>query len=111
MNLSRIIAVVALFWAMQVVAQLFFKWGSDTPGRAVLGFFSGHAFGVTSIVLLMLLYKTMNPNVALGVCFGGAFLAAQIALAVVYRTGMVTTQYAGIVAIAAGMILLSAGKH
>jgi multidrug transporter EmrE-like cation transporter len=111
MNLPKTIAMVALFWAMQVVAQLFFKWGSDTPGRAVLGFVSGQAFGVTSIVLLMLLYKTMNPNVALGVCFGGAFLAAQIALAVGYRTGLATTQYVGIVAIAAGMTLLAAGKH
>ena len=110
MNVPKIIALVALFWAMQVVAQLFFKWGSDTPGRAVFGFITGQAFGVTSIILLMLLYRTMNANLALGICFGGAFLAAQIALTVVYRTGIATTQYVGIVAIAAGMLLLSAGK-
>ena len=110
MNVPRVVAIVALFWAMQVVAQLFFKWGSDTPGRAVFGFLTGQAFGVTSIVLLMLLYRMMNANLALGICFGGSFLAAQIALAVVYRTGLATTQYAGIVAIAAGMLLLAGGK-
>ena len=106
----RIGVYLAVFWAMQVVAQLLFKWGSDTPGRAVWGFCSGHAFGVTSIIFLMLLYKMMNPNVALGICFGGAFLLAQVALAVVYRTGLGVTQYAGILVITAGMVLLATGR-
>ena len=101
---------ILLFWAMQVVAQLLFKWGSDTPGRWAWGFFGGHAFGVSSIVFLMLLYKTMNPNVALGLCLGGSFLMAQLALAFVYRTGVGPVQYLGIAAITAGMILLAVGK-
>jgi hypothetical protein len=52
----------------------------------------------------------MNPNVALGICFGGAFLVAQVAIALVFRSGISTIQYMGIAAITAGMILLAAGK-
>jgi len=106
----RIAGVILLFWAMQIVAQLLFKWGSAAPGRWAMGFFGGHAFGVTSVVFLMLLYKTMNPNVALGLCLGGSFLAAQIALALVFRSGIGTVQYVGIAAMAAGMLLLAWGK-
>lgn len=110
MSAPKIIIGILVFWALQVVAQLLFKWGSDTPGRWAWGFFGGHLFGVSSIAFLMLLYKTMNPNVALGICFGGAFLMAQLALAVVYRSGLATMQYAGILAITAGMIMLAVGK-
>jgi len=110
MNAIKIIGGILLFWAMQVVAQMLFKWGSDTPGRWAWGFFIGHAFGVSSIVILMLLYKTMHPNVALGLCLGGAFLMAQVALALVYRSDLSLAQYLGIVAITAGMILLAIGK-
>ena len=111
MTIARVIPMAVAFWAMQIVAQLLFKWGSDTPGRAVWGFFGGHAFGVTSIIFLMLLYRTMNPNVALGVCFGGAFLLSQAALAVVYRTGLGAAQYVGILIITVGMVLLAVGKR
>ena len=110
MTAARITTVVLVFWSMQVVAQLLFKWGSSTPGRWAMGFFGGHAFGVTSIVFLMLLYRTMNPNVALGLCIGGSFLAAQLALAVVFRTGIGALQYCGIVAMAVGMLLLALGR-
>lgn len=110
MTAARITSVVLVFWAMQIVAQLLFKWGSNTPGRWAMGFFGGHAFGVTSIVFLMLLYKTMNPNVALGLCIGGSFLAAQIALAVVFRTGIRPLQYLGIGAMTVGIVLLAWGR-
>lgn len=102
---------VALFWAMQVVAQLLFKWGSTSPDRWLWGFFGGHLFGVSSLWILMILYKTMNPNVALGICFGGMFLLSQIAVAVVFRSGVAPLQYAGIGAITLGMILLAVGAR
>ncbi|MDO9543041.1 MAG: hypothetical protein Q7J98_12065 [Kiritimatiellia bacterium] len=110
MTAPKIIIGILLFWAMQVIAQLLFKWGSDTPGRWAWGFFGGHLFGVSSIAFLMLLYKTMDPNVALGLCLGGSFLAAQVALAIVCRSGLALTQYAGILAITVGMIMLAIGK-
>jgi multidrug transporter EmrE-like cation transporter len=58
----------------------------------------------------MLLYKTVNPNVALGICMGGGFLMSQIALALMGRARLGRAQYAGILAITAGMVLLAVGK-
>ena len=110
MILSRTIFLVAVFWALQVTAQVLFKWGSDTPGRGIVGFFGGHAFGVTSIIFLMLLYKIINPNLALGLCFGGSFLVAQVALAVMSRTALTAAQTVGIITITAGMVILAVGK-
>ena len=107
--MTRTIVLVALFWTLQVVAQLLFKWGSDTPGRALWGFFSGHAFGVTSIIFLMLLYKTMNPNLALALGSAGGFLCAQGAVALLFRVSLTPLQYVAMFAIAAGMAAFSIG--
>jgi len=101
---------IALFWGMQCVANLLFKWGSTSDSRWLWGFFGGHLFGVSSLWILMVLYKTMNPNVALGICFGGMFLLSQVAIALVFRSGISPVQYAGIAVITAGMILLAVGK-
>jgi len=100
---------IAVFWGMQVVAQLLFKWGSLSSSRWLWGFVGGHLFGISSIWILMILYRTMNPNVALGICFGGMFLLTQVAIAFVFRSGISAVQYTGIAAITLGMILLAAG--
>ena len=98
-----------VFWGMQSVAMLLFKWGSDTPGRWLAGFLGGNAFGASSISILMILYKTMNPNVAMGLALGGGFLAGNIAVAIVYRSMLSPIQYAGFLAIALGMAAVSFG--
>jgi len=103
------VAWLLLFWAMQSVAMLLFKWGSDTPGRFWAGFLGGNAFGASSISILMILYKTMNPNVAMGLALGGGFLAGNIAVAIVYKSVLSPIQYAGFLAIAVGMAMVSFG--
>ena len=101
---------ITLFYVMQCIASLLFKWGSTSDSRWLWGFFVGHLFGVSSMWFLMLLYKTMNPNVALGICFGGMFLLSQVAIALVFRSGLSLVQCAGIAVITAGIILLAVGK-
>ena len=98
-----------LVLGMQCVAGLLFKWGSTSDSRWYWGFFVGHLFGVSSMWFLMLLYKTMNPNVALGICFGGMFLLSQVAIALVFRSGISPVQYVGIAVITVGIILLAVG--
>ena len=68
----RIVGYLLIFWLMQVTAQIFFKWGSSSANRWIWGFLIGNLFGFSSIWLLMLVYKAMNPNVALGIATGGA---------------------------------------
>lgn len=104
------IGVIAIFCAMQVIAQLLFKWGSVSEGRWLLGFFGGNVFGFSSIWLLMLVYRSMNPNIALGICGGGSFLLSQVALAVVFKSDISLTQWGGVAAIFIGMFALAAGK-
>jgi len=101
---------LVIFWAMQVVAQVLFKWGSTSESRWLWGFFGGNLFGFSSIWLLMVVYKTINPNIALGIATGGAFLLSQIALALVFKAKVTAMQWAGIVAIMAGMMALAVGK-
>ena len=98
-----------IFWGMQVMAQVIFKWGAASPGRFVYGFIGGNVFGASSIVFLMLLYKAMNPNVVLGMGTGGGFLLAQVALAIIFHSRVGPVQQAGVVAITAGMVMLAMG--
>jgi len=103
-------ASIGVFIGMQVVAQLLFKWGSLPDGRWWWGFFGGNLFGFTSIWLLMMVYKAMNPNIAMGICVGGSFLLTQLALALVFRSDISATQWAGIATIFGGMLMLAMGK-
>ena len=100
---------LGVFWVMQAVAQVIFKFGSDDSARWLSCFLIGNVFGASSIWFLMLLYKAWNPNLALGIGTGGGFLAAQIALAVVFRSHISPMQYAGALAITGGMVLFILG--
>ena len=100
---------LVVFWAMQAIAQLFFSYGSRTPGKATLGFVLGNVFGASSIVFLMFLYKAMNPNLALALGSAGGFLCAQGAVALLFRVSLTPLQYVAMLAIAAGMAAFSIG--
>lgn len=97
------------FWAMQAVAMLLFKFGTTSEARWLPGFIGGNLFGASSIWFMMLLQKTMNPNVAMGLSLGGGFLAGQIAVAVVFRSQLSFVQYGGLLAITFGMAALTMG--
>ncbi|OIO01454.1 hypothetical protein COY52_00610 [Candidatus Desantisbacteria bacterium CG_4_10_14_0_8_um_filter_48_22] len=103
------ILLLVVFWAMQVIAGYFFKLGGTAPGRWVPCFLAGNAFGLTSTWLLMLLYKSMNINVALGLCTGVAFMLSQITLGVIFHSVLSPMQIAGAIATIAGVFLLSFG--
>ena len=105
-----IIVPMVVFLVMQVVAQLFFKWGSASQGRWWWGFLGGNLFGFSSIWLLMMVYKAMNPNIALGICGGGSFLLSQVVLALVFKSPVSLTQWGGVAAIVVGMVMLAVGK-
>ena len=57
----------------------------------------------------MLVYKAMNPNVALGIATGGAFLLSQLAIVLAFKSKVAPVQWAGIAAIVVGMIALTTG--
>lgn len=100
---------LVVFWAMQAVAQVLFKYGSTAPERWLFGFLGGNVFGASSIWLLMLLYRAMNPNVALGLATAGGFLCAQAAVALLFRSSLTLVQVGGMLAVAGGMALFTMG--
>jgi len=106
---GRVGVLLIVFWVMQIVAQVLFKWGSLSDSRWVWGFWGGNALGLSSIWLLMLVYRVINPNVALGVAAGGAFLLSRIAIAVAFRSKVAPVQWLGIATMVAGMLLLATG--
>lgn len=98
---------IVIFWGMQIIAQLLFKWGTTDQGNWMLGFVVGNFFGFSSIWLLMILYKELNPNIALGIATAGSFLLSQIALSYFFKSNINTTQWLGVALIAVGVTMLS----
>ena len=102
--------LLLLFWVMQIGAHLLFKYGAAAPGRYWTGFVCGNIIGASSILLLIKLYGHMPVNVAGALALGGGFLVAQISLALVYRQNLTLAQYAGIVVIATGIMMVTWGR-
>ncbi|OHB98740.1 MAG: hypothetical protein A2W74_08160 [Planctomycetes bacterium RIFCSPLOWO2_12_38_17] len=105
----RVAGYFVIFWMMQAVAQVLLKWGSTSESRWWLGFLVGNLFGFSSTLLLMLLYKDLNPNVALGFATGGSFLASQIAIGIFFNTKLALAQYFGVVVITIGLLAFLIG--
>ena len=105
----RIAAYLLIFYLGQIICQLLLKWGSTAPSRSLLGLLSGNLVGASSTWFLILVYRVMNPNVALGLSYGGAFLCMQLALAYVFKSRITPMQWAGIVTITVGMVALAMG--
>ena len=101
---------IVIYVVMQIVGMLLFKWGSSSGGRWLAGFLLGNLVVFGSTWFLMELYKQMNPNVAMGVCAGTAFLLAQIALALVYQEHINCTQWSGIALITCGIAMVCISK-
>lgn len=99
--------LLVIFWAMQVVANLFFKYGSGGQGRWATGFILGNVVGASSIFFMMRLYARMSPNLVVALASGGAFLAIQLVMALVFHTRPTPLQWGGFAAVAAGMAVAS----
>jgi len=105
--MTRVVALLLLFWAMQVAAQLLFKWGSVTDARWWVGFVGGNLFGFSSIWLLMLVYKAINPHLALALATGGAFLFSQVGLGMAFGQPLTMRLLGGCVLIVAGIAIIA----
>ncbi|WP_176014334.1 hypothetical protein [Victivallis sp. Marseille-Q1083] len=98
---------IAGFFLLQIIAALLFKWASAAPQWYWYGFGIGNLCGVTSILMLIQIYKMLHPNLAAAVCTGGSFLAIQLALTLVYRAPIGMVPLLGIILIAAGIFLMT----
>ncbi|MPM45654.1 hypothetical protein SDC9_92344 [bioreactor metagenome] len=100
---------IIIYFLLQIGAYLLFKWGSGAPDLYWRGFVLGNVLGITSTLLIIQIYKTMNANLATAVTMGGAFLLVQIAMIVVHRTLPGGLQIAGALLIFTGITMMSLG--
>ncbi len=101
---------LGIFWLMQAGAQILFNLGAGyerNNWRYWLFWGLGNVPGASSILVLMRLYRLIDINLALALGGGGAFIAAQLALAGVFRNTIQPLQYVAMVLIALGMGMFS----
>jgi multidrug transporter EmrE-like cation transporter len=98
---------VGIFLVTQIALAIAFKWGSSTPGRYWWGFVIGNCFGLISTLAYINVFKHMNANLAVAACSGGAFLAVQIALTLVYRNHVSLLSGIGAMLIVVGISMMA----
>jgi uncharacterized membrane protein len=109
--------LLGVFWTMQVLANVAFKWGThgaaQQSNRWLAGFVGGNIVGVSSIYFMMLIYERMasNRNLAAVLAGGGAFVGSQIVLAWVWRSRLSTTQWIGVALVAVGTVVATLNQR
>jgi multidrug transporter EmrE-like cation transporter len=96
---------IAMFLLFQVAANLLFKWGGTAPQRYWWGFVFGNAVGMTSILFLIGMYRTLPAATVVAIASGGAFLMVQLALYLVYREALYPAAVAGMILIFVGILM------
>jgi len=101
----NIIGMIA-FWIVYAASFCIFKRGSLSKAAWLPCFIIGNVSGVIGNGILMLLYETMDANIALGLAVGGGYLFAQISLSRIFKEPLTPRQYISIFAVTAGMFML-----
>jgi len=106
---------LAIFWAMQIFANVAFKFGSaagDKHSRRWLtGFLAGNIVGAGSIYFVMRIYEMMpaNPNLAAMLIGCGGFVGSQLVLALMFRSRLRGVQWLGVCLVVIGMAVAALG--
>lgn len=101
---------IGAFWALQIAANLLFKYGSLSNSRWWSCFILGNLIGMSSIFFMMKIYVRMNANIALTIAGGGTFLLVQFAMAMTFNSKLTMIQWSGIMLVAVGMIIAGLGN-
>lgn len=111
----NLLILLIIFWAMQIVAYLTFKYGSTSGSmrstRWVACFIGGNAVGASSILFLLRIFAEMpeNPNLALALAGVGAGIGCQLAMALMFRSKLSALQWCGVALTLFGTILAQVG--
>ncbi len=106
---------LAIFWAMQIFANVAFKYGSaggrNRSRRWLAGFLAGNAVGASSIYFVMRIYELMpaNPNLAAVLANCGGFVGSQLVLAWLFRSRLSRIQWAGVCLVVLGTVVATLG--
>jgi small multidrug resistance pump len=98
---------VGIFLVTQIALAIAFKWGSSTPHRYWWGFLIGNCFGLISTLAYINVFKHLKANLAVAVCTGGAFVAVQIAMALVFQQPIGWWSSLGAILIVTGIAMMA----
>ena len=96
---------IAMFLLFQVVANIFFKWGGTAPQNYWRGFVLGNAVGITSIIFLLGMYRSMPAAAVIAIGTGGTFLLNQLTMHFLYREHLSPAATVGLVLIFVGILM------
>jgi multidrug transporter EmrE-like cation transporter len=103
------ILLLTIFWILYIATFCVFKLGSIKKKHELPCLIIGNVFGISGTGVLMLLYRTMNVHIALGLALGVGFVFAQFALSLLFKNKLSKLQYIGAITIAAGIFMLTMG--
>ena len=96
---------IVMFLLFQVVANVLFKWGGTAPQNYWRGFVLGNAVGITSIIFLLGMYRSMPTAAVIAIGTGGTFLLNQLTMHFIYREPLSRAAVAGLVLIFVGILM------
>ena len=102
---------IVAFLIFQVAANLFFKWGSTAPHLFWWGFGFGNLIGASSIVFMIMMYRSMPAALVIAIGTGGSFLLNQITVHFIFREHLSWGGGIGLGLILIGIILTSLLSH
>ncbi len=108
--------IMAVFVAMQIVAQIALKLGSPADGRLGdrrwwLGFIGANAVGAPSLLWARELYRLLpsQPNVVAALTLAMTLVCTQLVFRALFRRALGIRGWLGITLIAMGAVLVTAG--
>ena len=102
---------IVMFLAMQVAANLFFKWGGSSPELYWKGFIFGNLIGASSILFMILMYRSMPAALVIAIGTGGTFLLNQLTMFLVYRERISPAACVGLALIFCGILITALMNH
>ncbi|MEW6156543.1 MAG: hypothetical protein AB1813_03885 [Verrucomicrobiota bacterium] len=102
-----LVGCVLAFILASAGSGIYFKLAAENHGRTAWWYFIiGNFIGVICPIALTFALKYGHPNVIYALCFGGAFALLQIASWRFFKQPLSFWQWAGVCAVAAGIVLL-----
>ena len=98
---------IVLFLAVQIAAHTLFKWGSLASQNYWWGFILGNLFGITSLVFMLGMYKSLPAASVIAIGIGGTFVLNQIFMFLIFHEKINLIALLGIFLIFIGILAVA----
>ena len=106
-GLKMVYLHIVLFLAFQIVAHTLFKWGSLVSQNYWWGFILGNLLGITSIIFMIGMYKSLPAASAIAIGMGGTFVLNQLFMFLIFHEKINLVALLGMFMIFTGILAVS----